>query len=134
MSGGLLYLDSSAIVKLVLSEPESEVLFHLLSDYPERVTSALARVEVLRAVGRAGGDEAMLQRAEGVLDRLGLVRIDTKVLKAAARLEPGNLRSLDAIHLATALSLEGQLFGMAVYNTCLAKAAEANGVAVLAPA
>lgn len=134
MSEGLLYLDSSAIVKLVLSEPESEVLFHLLSDCPERVTSALARVEVLRAVGRAGGDEAMLQRAEGVLDRLGLVRIDTKVLKAAARLEPGNLRSLDAIHLATALSLEGQLFGMAVYNTCLAKAAEANGVAVLAPA
>jgi predicted nucleic acid-binding protein len=129
----LLYLDSSAIVKLVLPEPETEALFRLLGGYPERVTSALARVEVLRAVSRVGEDEPVLRRAEEVLDRLGLIRIDTKVLKAAARLEPRNLRSLDAIHLATALSLGDQLAGIAAYDIRLAEAAEAGGIDVLAP-
>ncbi len=117
----------------MLPEPETEALFDLLGNYPERVTSALARVEVLRAVRRAGEDESMLQRAEEVLSRLGLIRIDTEVLKAAARLEPGSLRALDAIHLATALSLGDQLSGMAVYDTRLTEAAKAGGLKVLAP-
>lgn len=111
MSEGLLYLDTSAIVKLVLPEPETEELLRLLSDRPERVTSALARVEVLRAVRRAGEDGAVFRRAEEVLARLGLIEIGPAILNAAARLDPRRLRSLDAIHLATALSLGEHLGG-----------------------
>ncbi len=133
MSEKLLYLDSSAIVKLVLPEPETKALFHLLGDYSERVTSVLARVEVLRAVERIGEDEPLLHRAENALTRLGLIKMDTQVLEAAARLEPGKLRSPGAIHLATALSLGEQLGGIAAYDTRLAEAAEANGVDVLTP-
>lgn len=133
MREGLLYLDTSAIVKLVLPEPETEELLHLLSDRPERVTSGLARVEVLRAVRRTGEDGAVFRRAEEVLARLGLIEIGTTILDAAARLEPRRLRSLDAIHLATALSLGEQLEGITTYDSRLAEAAEANGIAVLAP-
>lgn len=133
MSEGLLYLDTSAIVKLVLPEPETEELLRLLSDRPERVTSALARVEVLRAVRRAGEDGAVFRRAEEVLARLGLIEIGPAILNAAARLDPRRLRSLDAIHLATALSLGEHLGGISTYDSRLAEAAEANGVEVLAP-
>lgn len=133
MSEKLLYLDSSAIVKLVRPEPETGALFGLLGSHPERVTSALARVEVLRAVKRAGGDGPALQRAEEVLDRLGLIKVDAQVLEVAARLDPAGLRSLDAIHLSTALSLGEQLGGIAVYDARLAEAARANGVEVLSP-
>jgi predicted nucleic acid-binding protein len=133
LSEGLLYLDTSAIVKLVLPEPETEELLRLLSDRPERVTSALARVEVLRAVRRAGEDGAVFRRAEEVLARLGLIEIGPAILNAAARLDPRRLRSLDAIHLATVLSLGEHLGGISTYDSRLAEAAEANGVEVLAP-
>ncbi len=133
MSEGLLYLDTSAIVKLVLPEPETEELLRLLRNRPERVTSALARVEVLRAVRRAGEDGAVFRRAEEVLARLGLIEIGATILNAAARLEPRSLRSLDAIHLATALSLGEHLEGITTYDSRLAEAAKANGVEVLAP-
>lgn len=133
MSEGLLYLDSSAIVKIVLPEPETAEFFVLLESYPERVTSALATVEILRSARRSGADEPLFDRAEEVLARLGLIKIDTGVLKAAASLDPRGLRSLDAIHLATALSLKEQLGGMCAYDARLAEAAKANGVDVLAP-
>jgi predicted nucleic acid-binding protein len=133
LSEGLLYLDTSAIVKLVLPEPETEELLHLLSDRPERVTSGLARVELFRAVRRTGGDGAVFQRAGEVLARLGLIEIGTTILDAAAHLEPRRLRSLDAIHLATALSLGHDLEAITTYDSRLAVAAEANGLNVLAP-
>lgn len=133
MSESLLYLDSSAIVKLILPEPETGALMDLLSDRPERVTSALARVEVPRAVRRTGGDAPSLRRAEDVLVRLGTIGLDEEVLRAAARLDPGELRSLDAIHLATALSLGEQLGAMVAYDARLAEAARVNGLTVLAP-
>lgn len=134
MSERLLYLDSSAIVKLILPEPETDTLFQLLRGYPERVTSAISRVEVLRAVKRAGEEKQRLRRAEEVLARLGLIRVDPEVLETAAKLGPESLRSLDAIHLATALSLEEQLGAMVVYDKRLSDAAKANGIDVLAPA
>lgn len=132
MNERLLYLDSSAIVKLVLPEPETGAVFRLLDEYPEMVTSALAGVEVLRATRRIG-EEKVLRRAEEVLAGLGLIRVDEEVLETAARLEPARLRSLDAIHLATALSLGDQLGAMTVYDDRLSDAATANGIHVLAP-
>ena len=129
---GLLYLDSSALVKLVLPEPETDALLGLLTAWPERISSALARVEVLRTVRRAGDEEAY-RRAQEVLARVGLLRIDDAVLGAAALLRPPELRTLDAIHLASALSVGERLGGMVVYDFRLARAAEVCGVHVMAP-
>lgn len=129
----LLYLDSSALVKFVLPEPETDVLVALLEGWPERISSALARVEVLRAVRRAGVEEIARWRAEEVVARIGLFGIDAPILSMAARLEPPELRTLDAIHLATALSIGEELGGMVSYDARLLAAAASSGITVLAP-
>jgi uncharacterized protein len=131
--GELLYLDSSALVKLVLPETESQALLECLSSWPQRVTSALARVEVIRAARRAVEDPAVEQRAEAVIAGLHLLRIDSEILDRATRLEPRGLRSLDALHLASALSLGADLASMVIYDAALAAAAAACGLEVLAP-
>lgn len=129
----MVYLDSSAIVKLVVPEPESQALRRYLTTRDERVTSGLARVEVLRALRRARGDERTLHQAEQVLERVALLAVDEPVLRSAADLEPGRLRSLDAVHLATALSLAG-LEALVTYDLRLLDAAAEAGLAVAMPA
>jgi len=129
----LLYLDSSALVKLVAREPETSALLSLLEPRPEVVSSALARVEVLRAVARAGKDQRTLERAQQVLSRLVLVAVDDPILDAAAAIEPVDLRSLDAIHLATALALRPDTEAIVSYDGRLNAAAEAAGLPVWAP-
>ena len=133
MSEGLLYLDSSALVKLVLPEAETGALLEALSDWPERISSALAGVEVLRAVRRAGAGKRVRERAERVIAGIGLVRVDGAVLSGAARLEPAELRTLDAIHLATALSAGEDLGAMICYDAQLAQVAARLGVTMMAP-
>ncbi len=133
MEGELLYLDSSALVKLVLPEAESGALLESLSAWPVRITSELARIEVVRAARRATPDPAAEQRAEEVLASLNLLKIDGELLSEAARLEPRTLRSLDAIHLASALSLGADLGPIVTYDTNMAKAAAGYGLEVLAP-
>lgn len=132
-SSALLYLDSSALAKLVAEEPETAALLDFLAGWPHRVSSALARVEVLRAVKRAGAGPAVRQRAVRVLARVSLVQVDEQVLVAAARLAPPELRTLDAIHLATARSLAG-LAGMVTYDTRLGRAATRSRLRVWSPA
>ena len=105
------YLDSSAIVKLVVREAESTALRRYLRGRRPVVASALARVEVLRAVLALG--DAARERAGVVLSRIELVRINDRVLAMASKLSPADLRSLDAIHLATA-SLFGDALGKVV--------------------
>ena len=133
MSEGLLYLDSSALVKLVLPEAETGALLEALSDWPERISSALAGIEVLRAARRAGAGDRVRERAEKVISGIGLVRVDEAVLGVAARLEPAELRTLDAIHLATALSAGDDLGAMVCYDARLARAATRLGVTMMAP-
>lgn len=133
MSGEFLYLDSSALVKLVLPEAESGPLLESLQDWPLRLASALAHVEVVRAVRRATVDPEVERRAEEVLAGLHLIKIDGNILGHAARLEPRTLRSLDALHLATALSLGDDLGAIAVYDSGLATAAAGCGLKVIAP-
>ena len=133
MSHELLYLDSSALVKLVLPEAESTALVKSLESWPVRVTSELARVEVVRAARRAAADPAVERRAEEVMAAIHLLRIDDEILDRAARLEPRTLRTIDAIHLASALSVGGDLGAMAMYDAVLAKAATACGMEVIAP-
>jgi len=129
-----IYLDSSAIVKLVVRESGSAALRRLLMSDPVRVSSALARVEVMQAV-RAQGPRASA-RAEAVLSRIRLLRIDDDVLAVAANLDPGVLRSLDAIHLASARTLgAGELLGgIVTYDARMAAAARLLGILVFAPA
>lgn len=133
MSGQTLYLDSSAVVKLVLPERETDALLASLDAWPIRATSEIARVEVLRAARRAALDPAVEQRAEAVMAALHLIRIDDEILSRAATLEPRTLRSLDALHLASALTLGEDLGAVASYDTALTMAAAALGIAVVAP-
>jgi predicted nucleic acid-binding protein len=129
-----LYLDSSAIVKLVVAEDESRALFEFMGRYRDRISSALARVEVHRALRRARATTGEMRRAERVLARIALLRIDDPILAVASRLSPSDLRSLDAIHVATALSVGDAVAGMVTYDERLARAATAARVQVYAPA
>lgn len=130
----LVYLDSSALVKLVVREPESTALVEFLQGHSERVSSALALSEVPRALRRAGFGTSERRRARQVLSRVALVDVDRRTLAAAAALDPPTLRTLDAIHLATALTLREDLTTLVTYDRRLAAAAERAHVDVLAPA
>jgi predicted nucleic acid-binding protein len=125
------YLDSSAIVKLAVSEPESRALRTYLRRRKPHVSSALARTEVARALLPAG--EAAVRRGHDVLARIQLVRITDRVLAAAGTLAPPELRSLDAIHLATAQQLGGDLARVVTYDDRMAAAARHLGWTVARP-
>ena len=129
----VLYLDSSAIVKLVASEPESASLTARIAE-ATTVSSEIARVEVLRAIRRSGGKREMLERGREVIRRVGLLRVDGRVLDLAAEVEPADLRTLDAIHLASALVLGETLGAFVTYDRRLVAAAEQAGLGVQSPA
>jgi len=127
------YLDASALVKLVVREPESVALMEFLREHPDRVSSALALAEVPRALRRARFGAAERRRAREVLARVALVDIDRRALAAAAAIEPPTVRTLDAIHLATALALREDLAALVTYDRRLAVAAERADLPVQAP-
>ena len=127
----MVYLDSSALVKLVVVEPESSALRRYLADEPERASCALARVEVIRAV-RAHGPSTV-SRAQRLLQRLNLVEVDDELLEAAAALDPRILRSLDAIHVAAAQLLGEELTAVVTYDRRMAAAAQLLDLTVAAP-
>lgn len=124
------YLDASALVKLVQREAETDALRELVSHHPQRASAALSRVEVLRAV-RAGGEPARVQ-ARRVLDGLWLLALTDELLERATRLE-GPIRSLDAIHVAAAQTLEGELAVLVTYDERMQSAASGAGLPVAAP-
>ena len=127
------YLDTSAIVKLVVPEAETEALLSALERWPDRLSSAVAAVELHRALRRAGASRAVRARADAVLSALVLVRVDDPVLQRAAALGDRFLRSLDALHLATALSLGDDPDGFITYDARLARAARRQRLAVSHP-
>ena len=129
----LLYLDSSAIVKLVSNEKETPALITLLRKNPDTVSSVLARVEVKRAVRRVGNPHDLVVRADQVLERIALLKLDDPVLWKAAALVPAELRSLDAIHLAAAVSVRTHLDAFVTYDARLGKAAESLGFKMESP-
>ncbi len=128
---GVWYIDSSAIVKLVASEPESEALTRFLKPRESLVSSGLASAEVIRAVGALG--ENFVDRAQEVLRRIELVRLSNEVLRSAALLQPWTLRSLDAIHLTTAALFGDTLSGLVTYDSRMHHAADSLGWNVQAP-
>lgn len=125
------YIDSSAIVKLVAREPESPALRRFVRSHGSMVVSALARTEVMRAV--LGLDDAFRRLASDVLSRIDLVRVSDQVLDAAGGLMPSSLRSLDAIHLATAGLFGSSLAGVITYDDRMAATALRQGWAVSSP-
>lgn len=125
------YLDSSALVKLVIREPESSALRGYLRRHRRRVSCGLARVEVVRAVAAHGAQATA--RARQLLARVDLLRLDDVLLDAAARLEAANLRSLDAIHLSAAESLSEDLSAVVTYDLRMASAARTLGLRVASP-
>ena len=126
------YLDSSAIVKLVVAEPESGALRRYLRRRKPYVSSALARAEVARALLPFGTQG--LQRAESVLSRVDLVRVSDALLRAAGQFLPDDIRTLDAIHLVTAQRLGADLARLVTYDTRMQGAAESLGIDIAAPA
>jgi predicted nucleic acid-binding protein len=125
------YIDSSALVKLVVPEPESEALRAELAKWERHVSSALARVEVVRACARVDSKAGRI--ADQIVGALDLIAVDERVLEEAALLAPAELRSLDSIHLASALLL-GDALGVAlVYDERLMEAMQATGMPVAAP-
>jgi predicted nucleic acid-binding protein len=124
-------VDSSALVKLVVAEPESDPLRRALGDDPDQVASAIAEVEVVRAVRRAA--PGLVPRAQRVVAQLSVVEVTGPIRARAASLDPSALRSLDALHLATALEIQDELDAVVTYDARLAAAAAAAGLAVLAP-
>ena len=125
------YLDSSAIVKLAVRENESAALRAYLRRRRPLVSSSLARTEVLRALLPSGEDAVTAGRK--VLARVDLVRVSTAVLDEAAALLPAELRSLDAIHLATAGQLGRDLAAIITYDQRMAEAAAALKHRVVVP-
>jgi len=127
----LTYLDSSAIVKLVTREPESAALGRFVRRRRSLVTSALARTEVARAL-LPSGPEAM-RSGRDVLEGIEVLRVSDRVLNAAGALFPIQLRSLDAIHLATAMQLGAELARVVTYDERMIEAAKALGLSVVSP-
>jgi len=125
------YLDSSAIVKLAVRETESSALRRHLQRRRPLVSSALALVEVTRALLPLG--PAAVGRGDDVLARIELVRISDRVLRAAAELQPPELRSLDAIHLASAKQFEGELRHVVSYDTRMIGGAHRLGMRTASP-
>jgi predicted nucleic acid-binding protein len=121
----VVYLDSSALVKLVVREPESRALRAYLRREPDRLSCGLARTEVLRAVRPVG--PAAVETARRVLRSIHLIRLDDALLDAAGMLEPLAVRSLDAIHLAAAQLVAPTLRALVTYDRRTAAAAASLG-------
>lgn len=124
------YLDTSAVAKFVRPEPETRPLRRWLAGRGW-IISDLHRTELRRAAVRAGG--RALARAERLLAESDLLRIDAEVFDRAGALLPMDLRSLDALHLAAAMTLGQDLAGVVAYDARLRSSAAAVGVEVVSP-
>jgi len=124
------YLDTSAFLKLIVAEQESDATRAWLVDNGPAWSSQLLRTEALRAARRLGLDARSVHDA---IETVSLVLPSVSTFLTAGSLEPSELRSLDALHLATALELGADLEGMVTYDVRMARAATAASVSVVAP-
>ena len=125
----MIYVDTSALAKLVIPEAESAAM----RDFAEAdmVTSALASTELRRTVRRVAPHLAV--EAERVLERVMQLVVDTEVLRAASSLDPKGLRTLDAIHLATAMRVRDDITALVAYDERLLSAARLAGIPTASP-
>ncbi len=127
------YLDASALVKLIVRERESRALVEALAPATPVTTSVVAAVEVVRAARATGRAAQTVDRALRIIDGCDLVELDSAVRSSAALVDPHLLRTLDAIHLASALSVQEHLDAFVTYDRRLAEAAAAIGLPVSSP-
>jgi len=125
------YVDASALVKLVHAEPFSAPFYRWWLEAEGIVTSRIGTIEMARAVQRRPHDAEALGL---VLRRLTVLELDEAIARVAAAIEPPGIRTLDAIHLATGLSLLPELDAFVTYDDRLADAARAVGLPVVRPA
>ena len=128
----LAYIESSAAAKLVLHEPDSHALRRSLRTHDHLVCSDLTRLEVARAASRSDGDLGLAQARAAMLP-IETLPIDRRIIDAAISLAPAALRSLDAIHVATALSLGVDEVTFYSYDVRTVDAARAAGLSVASP-
>ncbi len=126
----MIYLDSSALVKLAVEELESEALLSALAGSSPYTTSAVGEIETVRVCRRAGVPPRKIEELRRDVD---ILKLDEEIRRVAASVGPPVLRTLDAIHLATAQSLGDDLEALVTYNARLVRAAQAAGVPVLSP-
>lgn len=129
----MIYIDTSALVKLLFEEPESPALTEWLTlrTAIPKVSSDLSTIELLRTCQRI--DESLVDDARRLLNGVDLVPIDHAIVEQAAILTPLELRSLDAIHLASAVSLIEDLTEFVAYDLRLCSAAAQAGLPVVSP-
>lgn len=128
----VVYLDSSAFVKLIAPEPESDSLRSYLQEQDHWISASLLRAEVLRAALRSGSPER-LAAARLQLRHVAYVDVTRELMDQCGVLQPPDVRTLDAIHLAAALSLEDDLDRLVTYDDRMLRAAAANGLTVASP-
>lgn len=126
------YVDASALVKLFKAEHETEAFRAALADWPVQVASELIRVEAVCTARRLVGED-VLQRANAALKRINLIPLSPKIIELATDAHTPPLRAMDAIHLATALTMREDLGAMFVYDSDLHAAAAAQHLNPLAP-
>lgn len=131
MTADLAYIDSSALLKLVSYEKETPALQRELGRWPRLVSSALAATEVSRAVLRAA--PTLLPRAAAVLAGVDQFAVSRGRLQHAATLQPPVLRTLDAVHVATALAIGPRVGALITYDLRMAAAAAWHGLKVVSP-
>jgi predicted nucleic acid-binding protein len=129
----VIYFDTSALVKLIFDEAESDALAEWVTQRPDvpKITSDLSTVELLRTCRRV--DAGAVRNANVLLGGIDLLPMDRAIVEQAALLVPTELRSLDAIHLASALSVKAQLTALVAYDSRLCSAATESGIAVVSP-
>jgi uncharacterized protein len=128
----LLYLDTSAIVKLVIAERESATLADEVARWPHLVSSTLAEIELRRVVARAAGlGDGPRENMERVLATISFLPMSERVTSSASSVTPAGLRTLGAIHLATVLLVADEIGAVAVYDQRLADAVSAQGLTVI---
>lgn len=127
----LVYVDTSALGRSLLEEPDKPAIERALETFTARTSSSLLRVELRRL----GLRRDMLDRVDSLLSRISLIPLDDQIFAAAETLTPSSVATLDAIHLATAIRLakEGGLDALMTYDQQLADGAQQHSLKVLAP-
>lgn len=128
---GLSYVDASALAKLVVDEPGSDVMARWYFEAERVSTSVIGIIETRRAATRRAHDPAHL---EATMRSVVAISLDRSIVRTAATVGPPSLRTLDAIHLATALGLGDELEAFVTYDDRLAEAARMLGLPVVRPA
>jgi predicted nucleic acid-binding protein len=131
MSDRYVYLDTSAFMKLITPEPETPALQSYLRNRSLRASSGLLRTEALRAAMRISQEHVAKVRRQ--VKRIALIDVSRELLEQAGTLNPPDLRSLDAIHIAAAASLGDDLGDLVTYDARMVLAAQAHGLNVITP-